>query len=197
MRQSRPSIRSGPLKGIRRVRQDGKVYRYHRATGIRLPDDIPETDKRFLAAYLEAENSLEDGLPKRKRHTAPAKHTLAYGLWKFCRDDDFLNLSEGYKDNLHRHFDAITKRAGSVPVAQIRDVHIQADIEDLQRNAARMRLKAWRAPMKFLKRKRKSTKTLRCWLKCRKPESRTSTNLGRLHTSKPSETVGRLTHNNA
>lgn len=143
------------MKGIRRVRQDGKVYRYHRATGIRLPDDIPEIDKQFLAAYLEAESALGTGSIKKKRPAAPAKHTLAYGLWLFCRSDDFLDLSDGHKENLNRHFDVITEKAGKFPFARLEDVHIQADIEDLDRNAGRMRLKAWRELMKFLKSKKK------------------------------------------
>lgn len=151
MRRSRRSMGAGKLKGIRRVRQDGKVYRYHRATGIRLPDGMPETHTDFIMAYAAAEEQNASGKPKPKRGAAPAAGTLAFAWWTFCKSDDFLDLSSGYRENLHRHGDAMTKIGGHVPVVQIREKHINADMAGLRRNAKRMRLKTWRALMAFLK----------------------------------------------
>ncbi|WP_299734711.1 tyrosine-type recombinase/integrase [uncultured Roseobacter sp.] len=145
------------MKGIRRVRQDGKQYRYHRATGTRLPDDIPETHPAFLKAYLAAEEQLSTGHAKPTRGATPKTGSIAHGWWQFCRSENFMELSEGYRASLHRHGEAIIERGGKVPFDQIRDRHIQADISDLPRNAARMRLKTWRALLGFLKAKGKIT----------------------------------------
>ena len=54
-----PSIRdrSGvKLKGLKRYSVNGSNYVYHRASGTKLPSDIPEDHPRFLEAYLKAEN---------------------------------------------------------------------------------------------------------------------------------------------
>ena len=148
MRRSGRSIRRGTkLKGIRRVRQDGKVYRYHRATGIRLPDDLPEDHPEFLAAYLQAEEGASTGKATTKRTHKPAPGSLGHSWWLFCQSDDFMDLSEGYRDRMQAHGDAICETGGKVPISQIRPYHIENDIAELERNAARTRLKTWR---KFL-----------------------------------------------
>lgn len=145
MRGSGRSIRRATkLKGIRRVQQDGKVYRYHRSTGIRLPDDIPEDDPDFLAAYLAAEGNAG---PKPRRSATPRAGTVAHAWWQFTKSDDFLDLSEGYRARMSAHGDEIISTGGSVPLKQIRPYHIEHDLEDLERNASRTRLKTWR---KFL-----------------------------------------------
>lgn len=139
------------MKGIRRIKQDGKIYRYHRATGIRLPDDIPETDTEFVKAFVSAENHLEGSERKPRRGAAPKGGTLAHAWWEFCKSDYFLDLSEGYRSILLRHGAEIMTRGGKVPVEQIQEQHIRADMAGLKRNAARARLKTWHALMEFLK----------------------------------------------
>lgn len=47
------------LKGLKRYSVNGVDYIYHRASGTKLPSDIPEDHPQFLAAYLEAENGKE------------------------------------------------------------------------------------------------------------------------------------------
>jgi integrase len=133
------------LKGIRRFTQDGVQYRYHRATGTRLPSDVPEDHPTFLQAYLAAEQAK--GTPRRDRGAAPRNGTIAHAWWQFCKSDDFLDLSSGYRARMAAHGDSIIARAGTVPIDQIRPRHIQSDISDLDRNAARTRMKTWR---KFL-----------------------------------------------
>lgn len=148
MRRSGRSIRKSPkLKGIRRVKQDGKIYRYHRATGLRLPDDLPEDHADFLAAYLDAEKAHSEGKAETKRTYKPKSGTLAHSWWLFCKSDEFADLSEGYRRRMQAHGDAICETGGKVPINQIRPYHIENDIAELERNAARTRLKTWR---KFL-----------------------------------------------
>lgn len=135
----------GKLKGIRRVRQDGKVYRYHRATGARLPDEIPEDHLDFLEAYLKAERGAQK--PPVRRAAAPGSVAHAWG--EFARSDAYRALSSAYRDNIARHAREIIRRGGTVPLAQIRPRHIEADMNDLSQNARRMRLKTWRALLAF------------------------------------------------
>jgi integrase len=119
------------------------VYRYHRATGIRLPDDLPENHPYFLAAWLAAEN----GLPTPNGGDRSATHragTVAHAWWQFCKSDPFMDLSKGYRRRMAAHGDQIVAKAGSVPINQIRAYHIENDIAELERNAARKRLKTWR-----------------------------------------------------
>ncbi len=146
MRSGGRGVRRGAkLKGIRRVKQDGKVYRYHRATGTRLPDDIPEDHPDFLAAYLKAESQA--GTKKPIRGATPRAGTVAHAWWQFTKSDDFLDLSDGYRRRMMAHGDDIVAKGGNVPIDQIRAYHIENDIQDMDRNAARTRLKTWR---KFL-----------------------------------------------
>jgi integrase len=141
---------AGQLKGIRRFTQDGIQYRYHRATGIRLPSDIPEQHPDFLKAYLAAEGQIGSATAPTKRSATPRQGTIGHAWWRFEKSDDFLDLSEGYRDNIKRHGDAIIKRGGAVPVNQVRPHHIRNDMSDLNRNAQRVRLKAWRMFTKWL-----------------------------------------------
>ncbi|MBV0893358.1 hypothetical protein KTN05_16215 [Paracoccus sp. Z118] len=42
------------LKGVRRQKRGDRVVKYHRASGIRLPD-LPETHPDFIAAWARCE----------------------------------------------------------------------------------------------------------------------------------------------
>ncbi len=137
------------LKGLRKFQQDGKSYIYHRATGIRLPSDVPENDPSFLRAYLKAEDaakSASHALPKKREAAPPAGTLLA--IWRnYVRSDSFISLSKGYQTTLHSHADKIMATGGKVPIIQIGPQHIRKDLADLTTNPARQRLKTWRAIM--------------------------------------------------
>lgn len=60
------------LKGIRRQRRGDRVVKYHRATGIRLPD-LPETHPDFVAAWATAEASLKDPIAIARRKGQPRR----------------------------------------------------------------------------------------------------------------------------
>ncbi|WP_300009769.1 site-specific integrase [uncultured Roseobacter sp.] len=154
MRSGKQSMGTGKLKGLRRFTQDDVYYVYHRATGVRLPD-LPENDKRFLKAYLEAEKQIEAPATPRKRSAAPKAGTLSYGWRMFIASDDFKELSEGYRVRLQAHADEIMATGGNVPIRGIRPEIIEKDLADMPeattRNAKRMRMKTWRALFAFLK----------------------------------------------
>ena len=150
MQRGRQGLGTGQLKGIRRFEQDGIQYRYHRATGIRLPSDVSEQHPSFLKAYLAAEDQKGASTQPSKRPATPRKGTIAHAWWRFEKSEDFLDLSEGYRENIKRHGDAIIAVGGKVPVDQVRPQHIRKDMNDLNRNAQRMRLKAWRMFTKWL-----------------------------------------------
>lgn len=118
MRRSGRSIRKSlKLKGIRRVKQDGKIYRYHRASGIRLPDDLPEDHADFLAAYIDTEKARSDGKAETKRTHKPKSATLAHSWWLFYKSNEFADLSEGYR----RRIQAMVTRSAKL-VARCRSI---------------------------------------------------------------------------
>lgn len=138
----RPGVRSGALKGLRRVRQDGKLYVYHRATGTRMPD-LPETHPDFLAAYLAAERGTG---PTRPRGRGKPGSLLA-GWHGYCRSDAFRQLSASYQRVRQRDGDKLVQKAGTVMLRAIRPGHVQADLNALAPHPARERRKTWRALM--------------------------------------------------
>lgn len=139
--RQRMGYRQGKLKGLRRVRQDGKLYIYHRASGTRMPD-LPEDDPEFLHAYLNAENGA-----KTPRKGKPRDGTLAALALHLARSDRYRGHSDGYRAILRRNTESILATGADVPVAQLRDRHIRADLASLDPHPANERRKTWRALM--------------------------------------------------
>jgi integrase len=131
------------LKGIQRVRDaSGKVrWKYHRATGIALPVDIPESSPAFLEAYLAA----EQGEAPANRKGRPAPGTLAATWEAYRRSDTFTALRPSYQRLLSLSADQLMERAGHVPLLQIEARHIRRDLNALGAHAAVKRRKVWRA----------------------------------------------------
>lgn len=131
-----PSRRGIRLKGLKRYSVNGRDYVYHRASGLPLPSDIPESDPAFLAAYLEAENA------KPKTRNGPGSiESIANEMRK---GGHFRTLSAAYQKLIWREVAKIIEKGGHVPAAQVRQKHILADIQGMAPNAANKRLKAWR-----------------------------------------------------
>ncbi|MGV6848585.1 MAG: tyrosine-type recombinase/integrase [Marinibacterium sp.] len=131
----------GRLKGLRRVRQDGRLYVYHRATGTRMPD-LPENHPEFLAAYLAAEN----GAPRQTRGRYRAGTMGA--LWlNVVRSDRYKALSPAYRAIMRRGAEKILDRGADVPVRQVRTSHITNDLGSLAPHPANERRKVWRLLM--------------------------------------------------
>lgn len=132
------------LKGIQRLRKGRKVYLYHRATGTRLPD-LPESDPRFLEAYLKAER--QQGSPQRP---GKARVGTLKALWHdYLRSAAFKALSPAYARLQWRDGDKLIEIGGHVPYATIQTKHIRADLAALAPHAATKRLKTWRAVMRY------------------------------------------------
>lgn len=140
----RPGVWAVKLKGIRRQRRGDRVIRYHRATGIRLPDDIPETHPDFIAAWAAAEAKAADPMQMAARSHPVASGSLAAAVRALRTSPQYRELSDSYRSIIRRETDAILVAYGSVPVAGIRQRHIEADLDKLPPNPANARLKAWR-----------------------------------------------------
>lgn len=132
------------MKGIRRQRRGNKVIRYHRATGIRLPDDVPETHPSFIAAYLAAERKEPAVSTVRRAEPGTLAALVVSALRGWARE----SISPEYMRALRRHCDAIRASYGHVQARAIRAKHIEADLAPLPPNMANARLKAWRRLMK-------------------------------------------------
>ncbi len=132
------------MKGLRRVRQDGKLYVYHRATGIRMPD-LPENHLDFLDAYREAERSRTNPKPRGK-----GKPGTMLAVWHaYCTSDAFAILSVSYQGVRRRDGHKLIETGGAVPIRSIKPGHIQNDLAALTPHQARERRKTWRAIMAF------------------------------------------------
>jgi integrase/recombinase XerD len=133
------------LKGIRRQRRGERVVKYHRASGIRLPD-LPETHPEFMAAWQAAEASLSDPLSRAKR--APVTPgSLAEMIRAVKAGRHFRELSLLYRTIMTREFDTIEAAYGTAPVKGMKPKHIKTDLDKLNAVAANRRLKAWRLIM--------------------------------------------------
>jgi len=143
-----PHLRSGPLKGLKRARQDGKLYIYHRATGIRMPD-LPENHPDFIKAYQAAQDAQANGTARPRGPDRTRPGTIAATWQAYLRSDTYRSLSDSYRDVRRRDGFKLARKAPTVPVASIRAHHIRNDLATLAPNAARERRKTWRALMAF------------------------------------------------
>lgn len=126
------------LPRVHRVRKGGKVYRWHRPTRIKLPDDIPETHPDFIAAWAAAEAS-----------TAPAKRkapegTIAATINTMLATRKVKSYSAVYRHVVRREADEIRVEYGTGPMAGLREKHIRTDLEKFLPSKANARLKVWR-----------------------------------------------------
>lgn len=134
-----------PLTNIlRRRNKDGTLRRYHRVTGVRLPD-APEHQPEFIVAWAREEEAAKRHKPKRSRHGAG---TLGAAIEAYQKGRDWRELADSTKAMRRRILSKIGDRGGHVRLSSIRPHHIIHDIEDCPAHAARDRLKAWRAVMK-------------------------------------------------
>lgn len=127
------------LPGVKRQWKGGRLYKYHRRTGAKLPTDCPEDHPRFIAAWTAAEAQATPSV----RDAAPG--TIAAAVTAYRRSDRHAGLSEAYRRALRLHFDAIHETWGDAKLIDLRPRHIAADIGPLPTEPARKRMKAWRA----------------------------------------------------
>ncbi|MBL3597700.1 tyrosine-type recombinase/integrase [Rhodovulum sulfidophilum] len=140
------------LKGGRRQRRGDRVVKYHRATGIRLPD-LPETHPDFVAAWAAAEAGGADPLAKAARVAPVAIGSLSASIRAEQAGRDWKSLSAVYRSAMKREFDAMSEAYGKAQTKAIRPKHIEADLAKLSDGKANTRLKAWRRVMAGAKRR--------------------------------------------
>ena len=132
------------LKGLKRYTSGNVRYVYHRASGIRLPSDLPEDDPKFLEAYLAAEKGTPPDVP---RTVAPG--SVEAVVRDYLASQGFLDLSENYQGVRRRDLRRLCKQAdgwvAALRFAAIRSQHIKKDLGALRPNPANERLKSWRA----------------------------------------------------
>lgn len=133
------------LPRVHRVKKGGKVYRWHRPTRTKLPDDIPESHPDFIAAWAAA-----DAI-KGKPQPADPKGTIAAAITMMLGSAHVRAFSAVYKHEVRREADAIRKEYGTAPAAGLREHHITADLAKLEPRRANARLKVWRLICKIAK----------------------------------------------
>lgn len=142
------------LPGLKRYHVGDTYYVYHRATGKKLPSDLPEDHPDFLSAYYQAEL----GLPEKAPEHIVRKNSVEDISNRYLKSHAFAALSESYQDVRRRDIDRLRREldgaVARLPIQAIRDVHIMADMDALSANPANERLKSWRALCDFaIKRK--------------------------------------------
>ena len=133
------------LPRVHRVSKGGKVYRWHRPTRTKLPDDIPETHPEFIAAWAAAEASAGQRAPR-----LPAG-SIAAEVEAMLASAAFKAFSKTYRHEVRRESDAIRASYGTAPIAGLREHHIGADLAKLPARQANARLKTWRLICKSAK----------------------------------------------
>jgi integrase len=144
MRRRGQGLRAVRIKGVRRVAEvkGGPIrWKYHRATGLPLPTDVPETSAEFIAAYQAAEALVGQARPTSRS----AKPGTVAAVWQALnRSEGWKTLSESYRRALRPQADDLVEKAGHVPFRQIAEKHVRADLSKVEGHQAVKRLKLWR-----------------------------------------------------
>lgn len=139
----RQAVWGGHLRGIRRQKRGDKIVRYHRATGIRLPD-LPETHPDFITAWAMAEakqtpmDRAQRARPVKAGQINAAVRAMLNGQW-------FRSKSPSYQAMIRRHAEDISEKYPAAKLTALAAAHIEADLDKMDPNPANDRLKAWRA----------------------------------------------------
>lgn len=111
----RQAVWGGMLKGIRRQKRGDRIVRYHRATGIRLPD-LPETHPDFIDAWARAEAKATP-LEMAQRRRPVVAGTLAAVVRDMLNGAWFKGKSPSYQTMIRRHAESIAEKYGPAKVA--------------------------------------------------------------------------------
>jgi len=103
------------LKGVHRVKKGGRVYHYHRATGIRLPDD--PSSQEFLDQWRQAENAMR-----------PIKRsgTIETLIDDFKDSGDWRRLRKSTQEIMKLNLNAVIRKYGTLPLAALEDKRIRS-----------------------------------------------------------------------
>ena len=111
------------LPRVNRVRAGGRLYRYHRVTGAKLPSDVPEDAPTFIAAWTAEE--AKAGEPKRPRGTPG---TISAAIEALIASEKWRSLSESDRGLIRRELDEIREAYGDAPFGRLEAKHITAEI---------------------------------------------------------------------
>ena len=108
------------VKGVHRVKRrlsNGKVkvFHYHRATGIALPDD-PQS-KEFIDKWQEAENAMR---PTKRNGTIDAL------IDSFKDSDDYRRLRQSTRSIMNLNLNAVIKKYGTLPLPALDDKRVRS-----------------------------------------------------------------------
>lgn len=134
------------LPNVHRVPVKGRVYKYHRHTRVELPNDVPESHPKFIAAWTAEESKKPVKAPK------AAHGTIAYGCEAYFASGVFRELSDSYRPVIRRHVEKIKAQYGTGQIRGLQSYHINKDLDPLSPAVARSRLKAWRKLTDFWQR---------------------------------------------
>lgn len=139
----RQAVWGGKLKGIRRQKRGDRIVRYHRATGIRLPD-LPETHPEFVAAWARAEAG-ETPMERAQRKAPLIQGQIDHAVRDLLNSAWFRGKSATYQGMMRRHAEDIAQKYGPGKLRGLTAKYIEIDLNKLDPNPANDRLKVWRA----------------------------------------------------
>lgn len=126
------------LPRVHRVRKGRKVYKYHKVTREKLPEDIPEDHPDFTAAW-----AVEEAKKPHERQRCRTG-SIADAVTQYLRSQQFSSLSKEYAATIRRNVQDIFHTYGEAPVEQLTKDHIDLDIGKFRGNQKVSRRKAWR-----------------------------------------------------
>lgn len=137
------------LRGLKRYSVNGIHYVYHRASNTPLPAHLPEDHPDFLDAYFEAENGLKPRPPENDVKPNSVEDVAK----RYLGSAEFSGLSKNYQDVRRRDIRRLlSQNKGAVArvlLDDVRDDHINADMDMLSTNPANERRKTWSALCSF------------------------------------------------
>lgn len=139
----RRAIRYRTMKGIKRVKKGGQVYKYLRSNGAPLPADIPEDSPEFAIAVTRAAGG--DAPVK----TSFPKNSIGNMIERLKADPVWRQKKPGYTKPTEKRLAQIAQKYGTGPMHDLLAEHVRQDLKSFEQGAYNNRLKAWRALCAF------------------------------------------------
>jgi len=120
------------LKGINKTRKklasgEWKTYYFHRATNIRLPDDL--NSSQFLKAYAEAQEQIKS--------KGRNQGTLKELIQRYMESAKYRDAAPRTRKDYQRQIIKIENAFGGMPIEVLNDQRVRADFLDWRDNLAR------------------------------------------------------------
>jgi len=120
------------LKGINKTRKklasgEWKTYYFHRATNIRLPDDL--NSSKFLKAYAEAQEQIKS--------KGRNQGTLKELIQRYVESSKYRDAAPRTRKDYQRQIIKIENAFGNIPIEVLNDQRVRADFLDWRDNLAK------------------------------------------------------------